>query len=174
MERQQPHKYKQRDNEELMQVLSRERYKFTEAVRGCHLANMPSEIPTPVKRVANLQHVVLPTLWQLTEERFVFLDRNMLEMPYGEIVDGLAAQERRSNSQTTLSQFDASSSQPQRSARHTENNSRDSRSKPTDRRSNKGLQLTQDPRGRIEMMKDQDVPINAPPTGQKDNLPKPV
>jgi hypothetical protein len=138
MEWQQPHKYKQRDNEELMQVLSRERYKFTEAVRGRHLANMPSEIPTAVKRVANLQHVVLPTLWQLTGERFVFLDRNMLEMPYGEIVDGLAAQERRSNSQTTLSQFNASSSQPQRSARHTENNSRDSRSKPTDRRSNKG------------------------------------
>ena len=60
------------------------------------------------------------------------------EMPYGEIVDGLAAQERRSNSQTTLSQFNASSSQPQRSARSTDNNSRDSRPKPTDRRSNKG------------------------------------
>ena len=78
------------------------------------MANMPSEIPTPVKRVANLQHVILPVLWNTTEDRFVFLDRNMLEMPYSEVVDGLAAQERRSNSQTTLAQFNASSSQPQR------------------------------------------------------------
>ena len=178
MEWQQPHKYKQRDNEELMQVLSRERYKFTEAIRGCHLANMPSEIPTPVKRVANLQHVVLPTLWHATEDRFVFLDRNMLEMPYGEIVEGLAAQERRSNSQTTLSQFNASSSQPQRSTRSTDNNSRDARSKPNDRRSNKGAPTDdrrqggkgdrrQGTKGGSQAPRD-----NRAPTGQKDNLQK--
>ena len=116
-----------------MIVLSRERYKIVAAVRGCHLANMPSEIPTPVCKPATYYSAYS---LEYNRGQIYFLDRGMLEMPHREVVGGLAAQERRSNSQTTLSQFNASSSQPQRSTKPTENNNRYPCSKNTDRQSN--------------------------------------
>ena len=38
----------------------------------------------------------------------------------------------------------------------------------------RGIPLTRDLGGQIETMKNQDATISDPPTGQKDNLPKPV
>jgi hypothetical protein len=63
------HEYKQRGNEALTTVLSRERSRWTGLVQKCQLSKADQEIPTVRARILNLSSLILPRIFTATEKR---------------------------------------------------------------------------------------------------------